>query len=445
MTLKRKTLLFTFSLMLAILILIGVILMVQMEKNFSWYLELEQESKVNDYIEELESIYRLDRGMYSLRIDEFAKKEELHLKLFDTKGNILREINAVPKDSIMRGNYVEREFPVFTTRLEYIGSIQIGFWDYSFLRMSADDFTRSMYTTIGIVILIGLLFSLIASFAITKSIVKPVEKIRLQTDSIRSGRYDKKIDSTGFSKELASLAQNINELAYTLNRQEESRKKYAQDISHELRTPVTALKLQLSAMRDGIRPLNKESVLISIEEVNRLNRLIEMLKESFTNDNQRSMHFEFIDLEPFIEELALSFSPLLETDGVQFSIKQEIKHSLWADRDALQRILYNLLSNAKKAMHKDGRIILSVTQKKGETTFTVQDDGAGISSKDLPFIFDRFYRGDSVRNTRQGGTGLGLSIVKSLVHEMNGTISVESTIGQGSTFVVRFKDKRGEQ
>lgn len=439
MTLKRKTLIFTLILLFLTLFLVGSILVVRMRENFSMYLALEQDARVNDLVNQIEPLFSENGGLNALRLDALAKREKLHLRFISARNEVVQEMNHISEDAVFKGTLVERDIPIFDSLHRYVGSIRMSYWDQSLLSQSVDAFNRSMVTTVSFSVILGLLFSAIASMAISESITKPIEIIQQQTKKMRAGQYDEVIHTQGFTQELQSLGENINQLSQALDTQEQSRKKYAQDISHELRTPVTALKLQLSAMKDGIRESNGENIQTSLDEVDRLNRLIEMLKASFENERSlNEIQYETIHLKDLVSELSASIGPYITSDGTHFDIDVDQKATLSADKNHLTRILYNLLSNAKKAVSAGGHVKLSVQQKKQRTIITVQDDGVGISQDELPHIFERFYRVDSARNTKMGGTGLGLAIVKSLVHEMHGTIDVTSALGHGSTFTVEL-------
>jgi two-component sensor histidine kinase len=199
----------------------------------------------------------------------------------------------------------------------------------------------------------------------------------------------------------------------------------------------TALNLHVSAMLDGILPANEENLRAIRYEITRLNRMTEMLKSTFdAQESTDRIHIESVDCTALLNELADSLRPMLNKDRVQITLSVPAELVTETDKEKLRQILYNLLSNAKKAVDQGGRIRIEGHKTKKDIVLTVADDGIGIRSVDLPHIFDRFYRADTARNTKKGGTGLGLAIVKSHIQSLHGTIRVESTPGEGSRFTI---------
>lgn len=438
MTLRNRILISVLAGVLATIFLLGTILLVRVNRNFEQYLAIEQQLQMADLVQQIENVYQRST-VSSGELEHLADSRRIYLEVFDKEGNRAGVYDGIPQSMTMRGNYVEREVPVLNTMRQQVGSLKIGYWDHSLLSQSAENFTRSLSGSILLAMLAAFVFSFFASLYVSRRITRPVQQIMTQTDRIRNGDYSMRPKPQGFAREFDQLTANINSLSDALQSQETYRKKYAQDIAHELRTPVTALKLHIAAIRDGLRPANAENLELLNFEVNRLSRMIEMLKTSFEESKQEMpLQIEPVTLQELADELTASLLPLFSADEVELTVDVPPNALLHTDKERLRQILYNLLSNAKKAVDRGGHVRLFTQTNKKQLRLILEDDGIGISAADLPHIFDRFYRADTARNTKQGGTGLGLSIVKSHVQALKGTIQVESTPGEGTRFTLVF-------
>lgn len=436
MTLRNRILVSILAGVLGSIFLLGAILMVRVHKNFERYLMLEQQLQMANLVEEIQTVY-LNNAPSSRELERLAEAEHIYLRLYDTDGNLLQSYDGIPSESTMHGHYVENTVPVLNTYRQQIGTMEIGYWDHSLLSQTAANFTRSLTVSTLLAMLAAFVMAFFSSFYISRRITRPVEEIMAQTEKIRQGDFSLRPAPQGFAVEFDQLTDNINTLSDTLKTQESSRKKYAQDIAHELKTPVTALNLHVSAMLDGILPANEENLRAIRYEITRLNRMTEMLKSTFdAQESTDRIHIESVDCTALLNELADSLRPMLNKDRVQITLSLPAELVTETDKEKLRQILYNLLSNAKKAVDQGGRIRIEGHKTKKDIVLTVADDGIGIRSVDLPHIFDRFYRADTARNTKKGGTGLGLAIVKSHIQSLHGTIRVESTPGEGSRFTI---------
>lgn len=435
MTLRNRIHISILASILGILFLLGATLLLQSNRNFRQYLAIEQQIQTAELVQQIETVYQRS-GASAGELEYLVSSERIYLEIYDQNGQLIDSYDGIPDNMVLRGNYVEREIPVLNALRQQVGTMKIGFWDHSLLSQSAERFSRALSGSILLTTLIAFVLSLFISYTISRHITRPVQQIMEQTEKIRDGDYSLRPEPRGFALEFDQLTDNINSLSDALQSQEQHRKKYAQDIGHELRTPVTALKLHIAAIQDGLRPANEENLKLLSYEVNRLSRLIEMLATSFEERGQTGApQIESVRLKPMVEELTASLRPMFSADEVQLLTEISTDCVLESDRERLRQILYNLLSNAKKAVEHGGTVRLTAKCTKKQIVITVQDNGIGIRSADLPHIFDRFYRADTARNTKQGGTGLGLSIVKAHVQSLHGTIKVDSTPGEGSSFI----------
>jgi signal transduction histidine kinase len=207
------------------------------------------------------------------------------------------------------------------------------------------------------------------------------------------------------------------------------------DIAHELRTPLATIQGNLEALQDGVYPFTAERLEALHTKVLLLNRLIaDLQKLSLAEAGELSLDREVTDLAPLLSSLQEQIQPQFAAQGVTLDLHVSGPLGVEIDRQRIEEVLLNLLSNALRYTERGGRVTLSAMPHGKEVHVSVADTGPGISEADLPRVFDRFYRGDRSRSRASGGVGLGLAISKRLVELHGGKIWAESAIGQGATF-----------
>jgi len=234
-----------------------------------------------------------------------------------------------------------------------------------------------------------------------------------------------------------------------LKRLEKIRRDFVANVSHELRTPVTVIKGYAETLLDGVLSTDPEKAVVFLEKIHRhAGRLASLIGDllilSELESGVSTPEASPVAIGPVVdhvcallEEKALSKKISIIQPGSRETVE------VLADRAKLEQVLVNLLDNAIKYTQENGTITISSAETEGMVTIAVSDTGIGIPDKELPRIFERFYRVDAARSREQGGTGLGLAIVKHIVQLYGGTISVESRPGRGSTFSITLK-KPGE-
>lgn len=239
---------------------------------------------------------------------------------------------------------------------------------------------------------------------------------------------------------VAALAHSFNQMVERLNTQERIRRQFFADLTHEIRHPIAILMGRLESIQDRVLPLNNEQVLQLHDMVIGLKRIVNDMNDlSLADVGQLSLHFAQIDVVDLVEQLQANMQPVAEGLGIRLSsnVSTDIPQ-FRADADRVRQVLVNLLTNALHHTSRGGEVNLTAEQRGDNVIFRVSDNGSGIDPTDIPYLFERFYRADKSRSRAKGGSGLGLSIVRSLVELHGGTVQVESSPGQGSTFTVCF-------
>ncbi|HEY9302647.1 MAG TPA: ATP-binding protein, partial [Phormidium sp.] len=254
------------------------------------------------------------------------------------------------------------------------------------------------------------------------------------TQKFATGRLNERVPSLEIP-ELNQLGTSFNQMASSLEGVEVRRRELVSDLTHELRTPLTVVRGYLEELADGTIEPSPEIYQQLARETKRLERLVNDLQElSKVEAGYLPINLQPVNLRPLFESLVQKFADQLLEDGPILRLQCPAHLPLvLADIDRVEQILVNLLGNAVRYTNQ-GAITLRVWTEFSKLWIAVIDTGQGISSEDLPHIFERFWRADRSRSRYSGGTGIGLAISLRLVELQGGRIEVESQLGQGSTF-----------
>lgn len=243
------------------------------------------------------------------------------------------------------------------------------------------------------------------------------------------------------TKELKNANVHLQQANERLKQMETSRRHLLANISHELGTPMTAIQGYVKAMKDGIiQQGDPKYISLIYEKTLFVNRLIQDLFElSKLEARQIAFHFVPIRVQPLIQQIYDEFEVDVQEHGLHLVIPEPIPYAdtlLQIDFKRIEQVFTNLIYNAIKHTPAGGTISIdvTVTKSKNHVIIQVTDTGSGIEEADLPYLFDRFYKGEKSRKSDSGGTGLGLAIVKEIIETHGGTVGVTSQLNQGSTF-----------
>lgn len=217
---------------------------------------------------------------------------------------------------------------------------------------------------------------------------------------------------------------------------ESLRRDFVSNVSHDLRTPLTAVKLMVETLQSGVDARASEEFLTSIaQETERMIQLVEdLLDLARLETGKLELRLSAVDASELCRQAVASHAPHAQSLGVELSCSGPERIVLSADRDKLYQVLVNLLDNALRHTPAGGSVSVSATRQDSSVNIVVQDTGSGIPSTALPHIFERFYVVDSARARSRSGTGIGLAIVKHVIEAHGGSIEVESELGAGTTF-----------
>ena len=286
-----------------------------------------------------------------------------------------------------------------------------------------------------ILVLVVIVFSICFSTAFTRRLRQIMASMRI----IREGDYTHKLTMKG-RDELAFLGSEVNELTDRLEESEEKRRQFVSDASHELKTPLASIKLLSDSILQN--DMDTETVREFVgdigNEADRLNRMSQKLLSLSRVESQLDGDCEIVSMTPTIERVVRMLSGIADKNGVTIESDLDADCPILILEDDLYQIIFNLVENGIKYNLPGGKLFLRLRREGENAVFTATDTGVGIPEDAIGHIFERFYRVDKARSRKTGGSGLGLSIVRNMVERNQGTIGIESTMGQGSVFTVTF-------
>ncbi|NSK77199.1 HAMP domain-containing histidine kinase [Blautia massiliensis] len=287
---------------------------------------------------------------------------------------------------------------------------------------------------------------------IYRSIAVPLVKLRKATRNIKEGNLDFVLEVEG-NDEFSQLCQDFEEMRKHLKESTEEKilmdkenKELISNISHDLKTPITAVKGYVEGIMDGVAdtPEKMDRYVRTIyNKTNEMDHLINELTFYFKIDTNRIPYtFSKLNVEDYFSDCAEELGLEMETRGIELVYANYVEKGVQviADGEQIRRVIHNIVSNAIKYMEKPKGIIQLRVKDVGDfIQVEIEDNGKGIAAKDLPYIFDRFYRTDVSRNSSKGGSGIGLSIVKKIMEDHGGKVWATSRLGIGTImyFVLR--------
>jgi heavy metal sensor kinase len=284
-----------------------------------------------------------------------------------------------------------------------------------------------------------LLLASAGGYFLARKTLSPIALMNQQTQRITAENLAARLDVLNEHDELGGLAATINRLLSRLEDSFQEQQRFVADASHELRTPLAVLRGETEVALSQPRSADeyKASLHLIKDEAERLSRIVEDLFLLAQQPLDRSAVVkQDVRLDQIVAECGRAAQVLAAQKDISLKL-DATPLSLNGDDELLQRMILNLLDNAVKYTPKGGEISVKLTKNNGQAFVAVRDTGAGIPAKDLPYVFDRFYRVDKARSRAMGGAGLGLSIARSIAQAHGGTIRVESD-ESGSEFTVEL-------
>jgi signal transduction histidine kinase len=263
---------------------------------------------------------------------------------------------------------------------------------------------------------------------------------------MEKGDYSVRVQ-TRSRDEVGKLATAFNRMSGELENLEKSRRDLVANVSHELKTPITAIRAHLENLLDGVEQPESSTLEVMLAQVERLGRLVDQLLDlSRLESGEMPLRIEALPLHPLVDDLISEIGVALPGRGVRVDNRvPDDLPALSVDRERVHQVLFNLVDNAVRFTPDGGHVTVSARRQNGSVEVAVSDTGAGIPPEHLPRLFERFYRADPARAREGGGTGIGLAIARSVVEAHGGQIRAESEPGHGSVFTFDLPSADGSE
>lgn len=404
--------------------------------------------ELND--QELWELIRLESDDHNMQLELYDLEDTL--VYFDDKSYMddknYKDETKTALDLVRRGpergpdirgfepRFIEKELPIIVED-KTVGYIKVRFFDATAMNQDDIRFFNEIGDIFRRMLIAIVVVCLLISFFLARSITNPIKKVGKTAHAISEGDLKARATIQSRTKELMELSESINNLAESLEKEDALRKQVTSDMAHEIRTPLTALRSFFEAFIDGVYETNQDNMEKCYGEIIRISELVDRLKDiSNIEEMNMTIHKEEFDLGEEIQTMCDLFKLEFDRKKIDLIYVQAKAIPIYMDPNQVRQMILNLLTNAYRYTNEGGQVTVEATQTSSEVVFLVKDTGIGISDEDQVNIFERFYRVDKSRDRDTGGMGVGLTIVKKLVEMYDGTITVESMIGVGSTFKI---------
>lgn len=437
---------------LVMIALVSLLSNVCISRQFVKYVEERQKEFAEELANGLASQYNRDTGEWNLDyIHGFgmvALSDGYIIKVYDAQETMLWDAqnhdmtlcHQVMEDISLRmeqsrpnvkGEFVSHRYELKQEET-LIGYAEIYYYTPYYLNETDFHFLKALNLIFIIVGILSLGGAAAAGFFLANRISMPISSAIEMTKEISEGNYTIRFEQEVRTEELHELKEAVNQMAESLCQQEDLRKRLTTDVAHELRTPLTNVSTYVEAMMEGVFDPSQERLRLIYEELTRITRIVTELEQLRQVENE-TLNREPVHLLELAEVVRSSFEQELKEKQLSCIVEGEAV-TVIGDKSKLHQAVYNLMSNAVKYSLEGGEIRLFVRKTAAGAELGVADEGIGIPEKELPLIFERFYRTDRSRNRKTGGVGIGLTIVKSIVQAHGGRVEVESREGEGSCF-----------
>lgn len=370
--------------------------------------------------------------------------------LADTNSVAIGKIYVVPEiltalDGVDGASLREEENAVYASAyIEDDNSEKIG----AVLVVTSFDNTSTFLSQIThkwlVIIVVLTVFVFILSILMVRLILRPLNNILSTVQKISDGQLNQRIEIKG-NNEYARVAKAINTMTSSLEQVEKSRQEFVSNVSHELKTPLSSIKVlsdSLLLQEDVPNEMYREFMQDINSEVDRMTNIINDLLSLVRLDNGAvKLNIKPFNVNDFLKAIIKQLNPLANKKNIAINFDAKKDVTIEADEVKLNLAISNLVENGIKYTPEDGSVKISLDCDSTDCYITVQDTGIGISEEEQSKVFERFYRVDNSRDRETGGTGLGLAITHSTIVLHNGSVKVISGEGKGATFIVRIPIK----
>lgn len=353
------------------------------------------------------------------------------------------------KNDFISNQYKSAKYQITNQRFHnktLVYAVQMKNGLYAFINTSIepiDSTVTILKNQLFYVSILVLILSFIIAYFISKHISKPIVKINNSAKKLAKGEYNVVFDSSSDIYELQELSETLNYTRDELNKTEQLRRDLMANVSHNLKTPLTMIKAYAEMSRDlhkNNKKKQEENMNIIMEEVDRLTILVnDILTLSKMQSDIDKLNYSKFDLTKLIQDIIKRYSVLKETENYHFIYNNNKKLMVEADQKKIEQVIYNLINNAINYTGSDNKIIIKTIDKEETIRVEITDTGKGIDEKDIPYIWNKYYKNEKEHKRSLVGTGLGLNIVKSILELHEYEYGVNSEKNKGTTFYFEIK------
>lgn len=343
------------------------------------------------------------------------------------------ELDHEPKDSFMmpKGKMMQGMTQINEVSLN--NGIQANVVVYAAIT-PVDATVGTIRTQILIITIILFIFAIFIGYIMSKKIARPIIKINDGAKQLANGDYDVHFKGSGYL-EIAELNDTLNYASKELAKVENLRRELIANMSHDLRTPLTMISGYGELMRDIPGENTPENIQVIVDETNRLTHMVnDILDLSKMQSGTQNLVITCFSITKLIDDVIERYKKMLSDKPYSFSLTYDCDIFVHADESKLTQVIYNLINNAIHYCGDDHQIMVKQTVVKNIVRVEVIDHGPGIDEKDLPYVWDRYYKVDKTHARAMVGSGLGLSIVKGVLDMHHATYGVTSKRNEGTTF-----------
>lgn len=304
----------------------------------------------------------------------------------------------------------------------------------------AQRFLFGQAKVLSISLLVALGLAALLGFLLARHLSRPVRALAATVAKLSDGQYDERASVSG-RDEIGLLAQAVNRLAETLERNRTARSRWMADIAHELRTPVAILKGEIEALADGVRQPDGQKLSSLAEEVDQLAVLIEDLQTLALSDaGALNLQREPLEINALVQQAAEAFVERLAARGIALELDLAGTVTFSGDPQRLRQLMHNLLENCARYVMAGGWVKVALARTASGVSLSVEDSGPGVPTGQLERLFDRFFRLEQSRSRVGGGSGLGLSICRNIVEAHGGRIEARHGHSGGLLVIIELTD-----
>lgn len=446
---------------MVIVVLLAIVFNESINTIFREYAENLHKKLVNRTVERIENQYDIETGTFDEekieRIGLTSLKKGLLLRIESVNDNFRFDIRTKNEQECInilqtveehmhmvypnfRGEYTENKYVLKNEQDGVIGWVYVGYYGPYSLTVNEAMLVSKLNNAIFWSGVIFLLMSIIIAVIMANRISNPITSVIEIAKRIATGEYGVQAQAKSSVKELEDLVYSINEMSYALKKEELQKRQMCTDIAHELRTPLCNIQGQVEAMIDGLWEPSKVRLENCHTEILRLTKLVNQLQELYILENTCETlymcKFSFYDM---CCKLRNEFEKRISDKNITIRLQVPEDATVYGDVQRIKQCMINLIANAI-TYSSEGNEIGITYRKEGmkEVVIQIIDYGQGIPKEEIGFIFERFYRVDKSRSSKTGGMGIGLSITKAIIERHDGSITVYSKVGEGTTFEIHL-------